>query len=132
MPSFNGSPIFGRSVSMVTTPNQPASQRNSFFGIHGVESLGGGRRGYTTTALGLLVGDSPEELGGAQGNFMILMDGTVYPFVDNFGRLWSETSLDNFRPIGKIFGDDKYPFCQLYEAQLFSLLAPGEGNDGTL
>lgn len=102
MASFGGTIIFGTAITMSTVDNPREKQLNAFFGLSGLESLDGGSRGRVTHVSGLLFGNSPLLLAGAESLFRSFNDGAVHPLVDTLGVAWSNVRLESFQPQGRI------------------------------
>src|SRR4051794_16872790 len=97
MASFGGASIFGSAVSMTTSDNPREKQLNAYFGLSGLESLDGGSRGRVTEVTGLLYGDSPAQLAGAEAVFRSFNDGTTRTLVDTLAIGWNSVRLESFQ-----------------------------------
>jgi hypothetical protein len=122
MPSFGGANIFGTAVTMSTTDNPREVQINAYFGLSGLEMLDGGLRGRFTLVSGLLVGDSPAALNGAELHFRSYNDGVARPLVDNFGTIWPSVRLDAFRPLGRVLQSSSGSYYRAYQARFLHLV----------
>ena len=121
MATFNGIPIFGSAVEMLTVENPREEQLNAFFGLSGLESLDGGGRGGVTQVKGILGGLGAAGLGGAWSLFANFQDGQSYTLVDTLGTAWPDVKLRTFRPTSRIRTTDAGFMFRSYEAEFFHL-----------
>jgi hypothetical protein len=98
MASYDGVPLFGRSVSIRMEQNPSAKQLVSFFGLNGVYSLGGGGRGRTFFIQGVLAASSDAELSSLMGLILSYDDNIARVLVDTVGNTWPEVVFDRFQP----------------------------------
>jgi hypothetical protein len=118
MPNFNGVNLFGRSVTIMTADNPRTTQKSTFAGINGVDTLDLGRHGRYTEVKGLLTGQNATVLNANIGLIRSYNDGQLYTFVDNFGNLWPFCQLENFEMTSRVMQDDR-GFYQSYAARIF-------------
>lgn len=123
MPFYDGFPMFGIAVQMVTADNPRAEQRNAFTAVNGVESLDLGHRGKVTKVVGRHFGPSAAQLFNSQQFFRSYLDGRVRLLVDSFGFAWTNVKLDSFEPTGRIQQDPDLGYTQRYQA-IFVHLTP--------
>jgi hypothetical protein len=102
MPSFGGSAIFGRGVTIVTGDLIQQRQTNEFPGLNGIESLTMGSRGLMTQVKGTLFAANSALLSTAEAIFRSYRDGNAYQFVDNYGATWNNVVLDSYEPQGRV------------------------------
>ena len=121
IPTYNGLPIFGYSVSMTTVDVPRDKQINSYFGLSGLETLDGGSRGRWTHAKGLLSGNSAGLLAAAEMEFRSFNDGFARVLVDTLGSVWQEVRLDGFQPIGSVRQSPAGVYFRAYYARFFHL-----------
>ncbi len=121
IPTYNGLPIFGYSVSMTTVDVPREKQINSYFGLSGLEILDGGSRGRWTYARGLLSGDTPALLAMSEMQFRSFNDGIARVLVDTLGSIWQEVRLDAFQPIGRVSQSPSGVCFRAYNARFFHL-----------
>lgn len=117
MPYFNGVNIFGVGVKMVTADNPRAAQENAFPGLSGVESLDQGDRGRFTSVVGMLVADTPADLGVLETLFRSYNDGNTYVLTDAYGFNWPNVKLESFEPQPPAFPLVPYGWCRRYTAR---------------
>lgn len=130
MPSFDGQLLFGLAVSFVTLPNTPAVQRNSFFGVDGVESLGGGTRGYTTTVTGLRFGTAAADLAAIEQLGREYANGRSYTLIDTSGTVWEQVQCMAFEPQGRVRSDPQgIGYSRAYSARFEHSLSPSAPAD---
>lgn len=117
--SFDGGNIFGAVVSMRTSDNPRASQRNAFAGVSGVESLDQGSRGRFTVAEGVHAGLALGGLAVVQEAARAYRDGGAYALVDTRGVTWLYVQLIEFEPQGKIRATQNGYYTQKYSMRFF-------------
>ena len=105
-PTFNGVPLFGAACKMrAGLINPRASQKNSYPGLNGLESLDQGFRGGRAVATGWHGGHLPAGLNAVQALVRSYYDGRSYLLVDQFGNGWPFTMLDTFETVGPVVQD---------------------------
>lgn len=104
-PTFGGSAIFGRSVSMRTINEPSAEQLNHFFGLTGTERIHGGLAGRATLAAGVLAGVDDSAILAAREGFRAFDDGTARALADTLGYGWANVVLRQFDPGERILRD---------------------------
>ena len=97
MATLNGVNIFGNAVVMVTGDDARETQKNTYFGLTGVESLDGGGRGRVTNATGTLYGANLSALNVAIALIRSYIDGLGYTLVDTRGRTFTNVRLVAFK-----------------------------------
>jgi hypothetical protein len=121
MASFGGANIFGSAVSMTTSDNPREKQLNAYFGLSGLESLDGGSRGRVTEVAGLLFGNSPGQLAGAEAIFRSFNDGITRSLVDTLGISWNSVRMEAFQPQGRIRQSPGGVLFRAYKARFLHL-----------
>jgi hypothetical protein len=101
-PSYDGTYLFGRSVTVVMDQNPTEKQYNTFFGISGVLSLWGGGRGRLFMISGVLTGSDATALAAARALILSYDDGLARVLVDTLGVAWPGVIFDRFQQDGRI------------------------------
>jgi hypothetical protein len=106
-PTFNGVAIFGRSPTVISIKEPSAEQLNHFFGLHGVERIGGGNVGRITRVTGVLYGSTSVNLLAARLLITSYDDDNAYTLIDTLGQSWPHVVMRQFDPNGRILVDSR-------------------------
>lgn len=122
MPLFNGSAVFGVAVE-VDGPHLRArrTQRNTYPGLNGIESIDLGDEGMETSVSGRLFGDTPSDLTAALNVLRAYVDGNAYLFTDHTGYTWPNVQMVEVTTAGRGQIDPELGYTQRYTARLFHL-----------
>ena len=99
--TVNGVDIFGLIVSMNTGDDRRELQRNSYFGLSGVETVNGGGRGRITEVVGVFIADNFDDCVAMVEAFRGYRNGVNYTLIDNAGVTWGQVRLEAFNPAGR-------------------------------
>lgn len=94
-PSLGGSAIFGLAVNVNHIPNANAAQVAQFFGVEGVQSMDGGKRGRVFEVQGCMVGLNAAGVQAAAAILESLADGVARTFIDTTGTAWGNVVYRN-------------------------------------
>lgn len=119
-PTFDGSPLFGNSVSIAVSFKPRERQENGYFGVNGIEVIDGGSRGGQAVASGVLYGWGAYGLALAEAQFLDRNDGKAKLLTDTLGRQY-DAILDSFEPKGRVRRDHWGNWFRSYEARFLVL-----------
>lgn len=130
-PALDGNPIFGAAVNMQVAP-QPASYHLvEFFGINGLASVFGGKRGRLITVEGSLNAPDLATLNLYEGTFETYVDGFAHVLADTRGREWTnvvfngdfQADPEGPRPLCGSYNEDGSNYLTLrYKAAFLALV----------
>jgi hypothetical protein len=116
--TYDGSNIFGQSVSVRMEINPSAAQLNEFFGVTGMQSLFGGGRGRVFLVSGVLLGGDDGTLASLRDLILTYDDGVGRVLVDTLGDAWPSVVFRRFQPGDRVLGGWVLP----YKAQFDGLI----------
>lgn len=88
-PSLDGNPIFGAAVSMQVAQRPSVHHLAEFFGVDGLYSTFGGKRGRLIMVQGSLSAPDLPTLNLYEGTFETYDDGLGHNLIDTRGRTWN-------------------------------------------
>lgn len=110
IPTYGGSAVFGKAVTVSHVPNANAAQVAAFFGVVGVQAMDGGGRGRVFEISGLMTGGDPAGCVASELLLLTYADGIARILVDTTGTAWANVTFKGeYSRTGKFMTDCTSP-----------------------